>query len=237
MATSKVRDTAFVLHSTPYSETSLIVDLLTREHGRVGVVAKGAKRAGSALRAVLLQFQLISVVWSGHGELRTLNSAEWLGGMQPPHGDALLCAFYTTELPLRMLPREDAPPALFDTYSATLTALSEGAPLEETLRGFEWQLLRETGHAPELETDAAGEPIHPNLRYAWQPGSGVIAAEPGSETAVGGKTLLDLAAGRLTSSDSRSEAKYLARAILSHQLEGYPLRTRQVLIDLHKLSP
>ena len=120
MATSKVRDSAFVLHSTPYRETSLVVDLLTREHGRVGVVAKGAKRPGSALRAALLQFQPISVVWSGQGELRTLNSAEWLGGLHPPRGDALLCAFYTNELLLRMLPREDAHPALFDAYAATL---------------------------------------------------------------------------------------------------------------------
>jgi len=237
MATSKVRDTAFVLHSTPYRETSLIVDLLTRDHGRMGVVAKGAKRPGSALRAVLLQFQPISAVWSGQGELRTLNTAEWLGGIQPPRGDALLCAFYTNELLLRMLPREDAHPALFDAYSATLTALADGAPLEETLRAFEWQLLRETGHAPELDTDAHGDPIRPGSRYAWHPGSGFIAAEPGSETAVVGRTLLDLAAGRLASPDSRSEAKYLARAILSHQLEGHPLRTRQVLIDLHKLSP
>jgi DNA repair protein RecO (recombination protein O) len=237
MATSKVRDSAFVLHSTPYRETSLVVDLLTRDHGRVGVVAKGAKRPGSALRAVLLQFQPIAVVWSGHGELRTLNTAEWLGGLHPPRGDALLCAFYTNELLLRMLPREDPHPALFDAYAATLLALSEGAPLEETLRTFEWQLLRETGHAPELDSDATGQPIAPGRRYAWQPGSGFIAAEPGSDAAVGGRTLLDLAEGRLTSAESRSEAKYLARAILSHQLEGYPLRTRQVLIDLHKLSP
>jgi DNA repair protein RecO (recombination protein O) len=98
-------------------------------------------------------------------------------------------------------------------------------------------LLRETGHAPELEIDATGKPIHAGMRYAWHPGSGFIVAEPGSDTSVVGRTLLDLAAGRLTSPDSRSEAKYLARAILSHQLEGYPLRTRQVLIDLHKLSP
>ena len=172
MATSKVRDTAFVLHSTPYRETSLVVDLFTRDHGRVGVVAKGAKRPGSALRAVLLQFQPISAVWSGQGELRTLNTAEWLGGMQPPKGDALLCAFYTNELLLRMLPREDAHPALFDAYSATLAALAEGAPLEETLRAFEWQLLRETGHAPELELDATGKPIHAGCATRGTPGVG-----------------------------------------------------------------
>lgn len=237
MATNRVRATAFVLHSTPYRETSLIVELFSREHGRIGAVAKGAKRPGSALRAVLLQFQPIGVVWSGANELRTLNSAEWLGPAAPLRGDALLCAFYTNELLLRMLAKEDAHAALFDAYSATLEALGSAAPLDETLRHFEWLLLRETGHAPALDSDSQGVPIQAGGRYQWNPGGGFIAAEPQAEHAVAGSTLLELSAGRLVSSESRSEAKYLARAILSHQLEGQPLRTRQILIDLHKLSP
>ncbi|MFM8547250.1 MAG: DNA repair protein RecO [Betaproteobacteria bacterium] len=237
MATNRVRATAYVLHSTPYRETSLIVELFSREYGRVGVVAKGAKRPGSALRSVLMQFQSVGVVWSGGGELRTLNSAEWLGASAALRGDALLCAFYTNELLLRMLAREDAHPALGDAYAETLEALASGAPLDETLRRFEWLLLRETGHAPALDSDSAGKPIRASIRYQWTPGGGFIAAEPYAEHAVAGSTLLELSAGRLVSQESRSEAKYLARAILSHQLEGQPLRTRQILIDLHKLSP
>jgi DNA repair protein RecO (recombination protein O) len=237
MATNRVRATAFVLHSTPYKETSLIVELFTREFGRVGVVAKGAKRPGSALRAVLLQFQPVSVVWSGAGELKTLNSAEWLGASPAPRGDALLCAFYTNELLLRMLPREDAHQSLFDAYAHAIDALGSSAPLDETLRHFEWQLLRETGHAPALEWDAVGTPIEATGRYQWSPGSGFVVAEPGVEHAVAGRTLIELASGKLSTADSRNEAKYLARAILAHELDGYPLRTRQILIDLHKLSP
>ncbi len=237
MGTNKVRDVAYVLSATPYRETSLVVELFSREHGRVPVVAKGAKRAGSALRAVLMQFQPVGVVWSGLGELRTLNSAEWLGGVEAPRGDALLCAFYTNELLLRMLAREDAHPALFDAYAETLVELSGGAPLDETLRRFEWQLLRQTGHAPALDIDAEGVPIKGEWRYRWTPSAGFVAAEPGAEHGVAGTTLIDLAAGKLASPESRSEAKYLARAILSHQLDGHPLRTRQILIDLHKLSP
>ena len=136
-----------------------------------------------------------------------------------------------------MLAREDAHPALFDAYAETLVDLSGNTPLDETLRRFEWQLLRETGHAPALNSDAAGAPIQGASRYRWTPSAGFVVAEPGAEQGVAGTTLMELAAGKLASLESRSEAKYLARAILSHQLDGHPLRTRQILIDLHKLSP
>src|SRR5690606_4123828 len=112
MATSRTSAPAFLLHSTPYRETSLVVDLFTRDHGRVAAVAKGAKRPRSALRAVLLQFQPLVATWSGNRELRTLTGAEWTGGLPSPQGDALLCAFYLNELMMRLLPREDPHPAL-----------------------------------------------------------------------------------------------------------------------------
>ncbi len=235
MATSKVRAQGFLLHSTPYKESSLIVDLFTREYGRIAAVAKGAKRPASALRPILLQFQPILVTWSGRGELRTLTAAEWMGGIETPRGDALLCAFYMNELLIRMLAREDAHPGLFDAYSSTLAALAAGAVLDESLRHFEWQLLRETGHAPALESDAGGHPILAAGLYAWQPGTGFTVSEPGVEAGIAGKTLLELAAGRLDSPMTRTQAKYLARAILSHQLDGQALRTRQILLDLQKL--
>src|SRR5690606_8784771 len=107
---------AFLLHMVPYRETSLVVDLFSRNHGRIGAVAKGAKRPRSALRAVLLQFQPLTVGWSGRNELRTLVGAEWRGGLTSPAGQALLSAFYMNELLIRLLPREDPHPGLFDGY-------------------------------------------------------------------------------------------------------------------------
>ena len=110
-----VRDTringqpAFVLHSYPYKETSLIVDLFTRDHGRVAVVAKGAKRPLSKLRGVLQTFQPLSVSWSGKSELRTLIDAEWVGGMLPIERNALLCGFYLNELLVKLIARDDPP--------------------------------------------------------------------------------------------------------------------------------
>ncbi|MCC7059133.1 MAG: DNA repair protein RecO [Burkholderiaceae bacterium] len=236
MATSRVEARAWLLHSTPYRETSLVADLFTREHGRIAAVAKGAKRPRSALRAVLLQFQPLRVVYSGQRELRTLTGAEWVGGLAAPQGDSLLCAFYLNELLLRLLAREDPHPPLFDAYTEAITRLGEGgAPLDEVLRRFEWRLLREIGYAPDLERDASSRPIEASLRYSWSPGSGFVACESGDESAVSGATLHDIAAGHFGSLTGRQQAKYLSRAILSHYLDGAPLNTRQILIDLQRL--
>lgn len=235
--TKRTEEAAFLLHFTPYRETSLVVDLFTREHGRIAAVAKGAKRPRSALRAVLLQFQPLSVSYTGRAELRTLTGAEWAGGLIAPRGDALLCAFYLNELLVRLLPREDPHPALYDGYSRALAALSDGAPIDETLRRFEWLLLRESGYAPDLLRDAEDRPIDASGEYAWLPGAGFIAADPGGDggATVRGATLCDLASGSFESAASRSQAKYLTRAILAHHLEGHALNTRQILIDLQKL--
>ncbi len=238
--TRRVLEAAYLLHSTPYRETSLIVDLFTREHGRIAAVAKGAKRPHSSLRAALMQFQPLRVSYAGRNELRTLTSAEWTGGSTTPRGDALLCAFYLNELLVRLLPREDAHPALFDSYAQTLEELAGGATLDEVLRRFEWTLLRETGYAPDLEHDAQDRPIVAALRYRWQPAAGFVAAESDAAAdsrsmLVDGSTLSGLAEGRFESAGSRTQAKYLTRAILSHCLDGASLNTRQILIDLQKL--
>lgn len=240
MATSsqaRTREPAYLLHSTPYRETSLVVDLFTREHGRVAAVAKGAKRPHSSLRGVLLQFQPLVVTYVGRNELRTLTGAEWVGGSTTPRGDALLCAFYLNELLVRLLAREDPHPALWDGYAGALERLADGAPTDETLRRFEWLLLRETGYAPDLEQDAGNAPIDGRRHYRWHPSSGFVAAEPGADTAgvVSGETLMSLAGGRFDTAAVRAQAKYLTRAILAHHLDGAVLNTRQILIDLHKL--
>jgi DNA repair protein RecO (recombination protein O) len=230
---------AFLLHSVPYRETSLVVDLFTRDYGRVAAVAKGARRPHSSLRGVLLQFQPLAAGWTGRHELRTLTAAHWVGGMASPQGDALLCAFYLNELLMKLLPREDPHPGLYEGYVQALLDLGEGAPLDDTLRRFEWVLLRETGYAPDLSCDMADEPIDSERFYRWRPSAGFVAADPAAlgSTAglVSGETLQSLAAGNFESARARTQAKYLTRAILAHHLDGATLNTRQILIDLHKL--
>ncbi len=142
---------AFVLHSYPYRETSLIIDVLSRDHGRLALVAKGAKRPHSALRGVLQTFQPLALSWSGKSEVRTLTGAEWVGGMLPLAGDALLCGFYVNELLVKFCAREDPHPQLFHHYVVTLARLAHDEPPVQVLRSFERVLLRETGYAMALE--------------------------------------------------------------------------------------
>ncbi len=165
---------AFVIHATPWRETSLVVELFTRDYGRVAALAKGAKRANSAMRALQLNFQPLSVAWSGQQELRNLLRAEWQGGIAAPQGDALFCGFYLNELLLRLLTREDPHPKLFDAYGHTLNRLAEaqhGAEQAWILRCFEWQLLSDCGYAPDMRSDHRGVSIQGQADYEIRPGS------------------------------------------------------------------
>jgi DNA repair protein RecO (recombination protein O) len=230
---------AFVLHAQPWRETSLIVELFTRDHGRIGCIAKGAKRPGSTLRGVLHSFQPLQVSFTGRHELRTLSAAHWLGGLASPQGDALLCAFYLNELLVRLIARDDPHPRLFQAYSHALAALGLGHPLEATLRRFEWRLLQESGYGPALVHDVDDLPVQPQRRYGVLPGRGLIAADSMSMaeegTAFLGQSLLDMAEERYDDARTLADAKRLTRLLLARLLEGQELRTRQILLDLHRL--
>jgi DNA repair protein RecO (recombination protein O) len=226
---------AFVLHTIAWRETSLVVELLTRTHGRIACVAKGAKRPNSSLRGVLQAFQPLHVGYSGRHELRTLTAAEWLGGLAAPQGDGLLCGFYMNELLVRLLPRDDPHPALFDGYAQALVALGLGESLEATLRRFEWLLLREIGYAMDLRRDARDGPIEADAHYCLLTGQGFVPADPDEEGTYAGATLLDIAAQDYHSHRTLAQAKRLTRTVLARHLDGQSLKTRQILMDLQKL--
>ncbi len=137
---------AFLLHTTPWRETSLLLEAYSREQGRVALVAKGARRPTSALRPVLTMFQPLALSWSGAGEVKTLTRADWCAALRVYGGPALMSAWYLNELLLRLLPREDAHPALYDAYDEALQQLASGSRHAGALRRFEWVLLRETGY-------------------------------------------------------------------------------------------
>ena len=118
----------FVLHLTPFRETSLIAELFTREHGRVSAVARGARRPQSKLRGALMEFQPLELAWFGQGEVKTVARAEWLGGQALLSGRALLYGYYLSELLLNFVAREDAHPLLFDAYERTMARLAAGGP-------------------------------------------------------------------------------------------------------------
>lgn len=228
---------AFVLHSYPYKETSLIVDLFTRDHGRIAVVAKGAKRPLSKLRGVLQTFQPLSVSWSGKSELRTLIDAEWVGGMLPLERTALLCGFYLNELLVKLLARDDAHRALFDHYVSTLNELAHDEPAQIVLRKFERALLKETGVAADLgRSTTTREAVEAAGSYVVDPERGAREARVSDVwPVVSGKTLLDMEREDYADPATQAQSKQLMRFLLAHHLGGAPLNTRQILIDLMQL--
>ncbi|AJY13592.1 DNA repair protein RecO [Burkholderia dolosa] len=229
---------AFVLHSYPYRETSLIIDVLTRDHGRLALVAKGAKRPHSALRGVLQTFQPLLLSWSGKSEVRTLTGAEWVGGMLPLGGDALLCGFYANELLVKFCAREDSQPPLFNHYVLTLTRLAHGEPAVQVLRSFERVLLRETGYAMALNRTVARRAVEPDRRYVFDPERGVRNADddvPSHWPVVSGQTLLDMEQDDYHRAQTVAQSKTLMRFLLNTYLGGATLATRQILIDLQNL--
>ena len=229
----------FVLHSYPYRETSLIIDVLTRDHGRIALVAKGAKRPHSALRGVLQTFQPLSLAWLGKGELRTLTKAEWVGGLHPLEGDALLSGFYLNELLVKFCARDDPHDKLFQHYLTTLHHLAHGEPAGIILRAFERVLLRETGYAVAFDrcTQTRGK-VTPERRYVFHPDRGVRPAggdEPSDWPIISGQTLLDMEQDDYSRAQTVQQSKLLMRFLLNHHLGGVALNTRQILLDLQKL--
>lgn len=227
----------FVLHSYPYKETSLIVDVLTRDYGRVPLMAKGAKRPHSTLRGVLQTFQPLSVSWSGKSEVRVLTAAEWVGGLLPLEKSALLCGFYLNELLVKLLARDDPHPALFDHYVSTLNQLAHGESAPIVLRQFERALLKETGVAGDWTTcTLLKKTVDPTATYVVDPEHGVRPARTADVwPKVIGKTLLDMEHEDYSDPVTQSQSKFLMRFLILHHLGGGQLHTRQILIDLTQL--
>jgi DNA repair protein RecO (recombination protein O) len=236
------QEPAFVLHSYPYKETSLIVEAFTRHRGRVGLLARGARRPRSAVRGTLLAFHPLRLSWSVSAELGTLTAAEWEGGLPALSGLPLMCGFYVNELLLRLLPREDAHEALFDAYAGAVAGLAAGAEPAGLLRGFELRLLRELGYAPPLNQDAAsGEPVTAGKRYVYVPERGPLEAgtprrdAADDEFSISGQTLLDMSRNEYVRPETREESRRLMRRLIAARLSGQPLHTSEMLRELQDL--
>ena len=231
----------YVLHTYPFKETSLVVELFSQQFGRIAAVAKGARRPHSAMRGMLQSFQMLSGAWSGKNELKTLHSLDWNAGLSLLKGEALMCGFYMNELLLRLLPREDAHENLFQYYANALQTLSNGAELASTLRRFELKLLQEMGYAVPLLQDENGAGIEADITYRYEAeygacdlnGSKIGTQKNGVQ--LSGKTMLDMARDDYADSVTQNQSKQLMRYLLAHYLGDKPLHTRQLLIDLQGL--
>jgi DNA repair protein RecO (recombination protein O) len=240
---------AFVLHRYDWSESSLILEAFTRRHGRVALVAKGAKRPSSSFRPVLLPLQPLQLAFGGDAEIRTLKGAEWAGGHVMPTGDALLSGYYLNELLLRLLARDDPHPQLFDAYAAAVGVLASehGEAREPALRAFELVLLREIGLLPALDSQTLTlHPLRPQARYSLVPEAGLLAAHPddGRASLAGAQWIsLQQALDRQPpfpetarqAARAMAELKPQLRALLHYHCGVSTLRTRQLIMDLQAL--
>ena len=250
LATSKriSDEPAYVLHRYDWSESSLILEVFTRTHGRVALVAKGAKRPSSSFRPVLLPLQMLHVAYGGDAEIRTLKSAEWQGGHVMPTGDALLSGYYLNELLLTLLARDDAHPVLFDVYANVVRVLSSehGEVLQATLRTFELLLLREIGLLPQLDlqTMTLGV-LNAHHRYCLVPEGGLRQAHADDRSSLSGdqwralqRALEDGAPFTTTlraCANVAGELKPMLRTLLHYHCGVKTLRTRQMMVDIQSL--
>lgn len=225
---------ALILHRRPYRETSLLLEVFTRDSGRLGIVARGAKRRNAAL---LQPFVPLLLRWGGRGELRTLKQAEPRGRLDLPQGRSLISAFYLNELLLRLIHRDDPHPELFQRYEQTLVSLSEPAEIEWTLRLFERDLLDALGYGLSLESDVSGASVRAGQCYCYdleigpRPFDGA-PCPPGGR--VSGETLQALASGGKPGRSELQEAKGLMRRTLALYLGERPLRSRELMRDFAK---
>ncbi len=249
MATKRISDEpAYVLHRHDWSESSLILEVFTRNHGRVALVAKGAKRPSSNLRPILLPMQPLHVAFGGDAEIRTLRSAEWMGGHVMPGGEALLSGYYLNELVLSLLARDDPHAGLFDIYAQVVEIVASGhaQALQAVLRAFELLLLRETGHLPMLDAQTMTlAPLEPQERYTLVSEGGLRLAGEGDRNSLSGQQWGGLQAALAEQSGLGDTVRACApmvndlkpqlRALLNYHCGVATLRTRQMMLDLQSI--
>lgn len=229
---------AYVLHQQPYRNTSLLVEAVTADAGRVGLVARGVRSRSNPSAALLQPFHPLLLAWQGRGELKTLSRVEEAGPAQVPEGRALFAAYYCNELLLRLCQRESPEQAAFAAYAQVLGELAAGGRTEPALRSFELDLLDALGYAPPIAVAAdSGEPVTAAAEYDFLGERGPVAATPGARPVpasvrVSGHQLLALAARELDDPAVLRSARAILRLALEPLLGNRPLKTRQVYRSL-----
>ena len=225
----------FILHTRPWRETSLLIEAFTRDHGRVGLVARGVRSAKSRFaRATLQPLQPLLLGWSARGELGTLTAAEQTGSPWRLSGDALFAGMYVNELVLRLSSRNDAHPGAFGAYTECLARLAEDDDIAWTLRRFERELLADLGYALMLTHTADGVPVEGDAAYAYIGDSGPVAWREGSGfVRVAGSALLALDRDERPSATDLADLRRLMRSIIRDlvggQLNAWTLSSRPIV--------
>lgn len=230
---------AYVLHQRAYRETSRLIEVLSRDYGRIGIVARGARRPGSRVRPLLQPFVPLLLSWSAAGELATLTGAEPAGTALHLQGDALVCGFYLNEVLLRLLTRHDPAPELFSAYHEALGGLQTHGCDPTILRRFEKRLLDVLGYGLQLREDARGAALSADRRYHYEPQRGAVPADadrdaPAGGVAILGRCLQALAADAPLDGICRRQVQRLLAAILAPHLGPRPLKSRDLLLRIRR---
>jgi DNA repair protein RecO (recombination protein O) len=227
---------AYVLHHRPFRDTSQLLDVISREYGKVTLVARGSRAAKSRLRGILRPFQPLRLSWYVRSDLGTLTGAEIDAAPLALAGDALLSAYYVNELVLNFLHRHDPQPEIFDAYAQAIAALSCSDELAANLRVFEMELLRLLGYALNLEYDAnLHEPIDAAGFYEYRVEQGPVSVSRSAGPMVfSGARLLAIAGCGFDDPAVLRDAGRLLREVIRHHLDGKELKSRKVLLDLHR---
>jgi DNA repair protein RecO (recombination protein O) len=229
---------AYILHTLPYRDTSRILEVFTREQGRVSMFARGVRGPKAKLASLLQPFQPLLISFTSRGDAAQLVGAEseaashprsnpgsLTGGLPP---GALLSGFYLNELLLKLTTRHDPNAGLFDGYREALLALTAGPTQEPALRHFELRLLQEVGYGLDLTQTVAGAAVTAQGYYHFRASGGLFTAAAEHAGAVRGSSLLKLAQGRLQEASELADARKVLSAALEDCLEGRPLVTRTV---------
>jgi DNA repair protein RecO (recombination protein O) len=227
---------AWVLHHRPFRDTSRILDILSREHGRLSLVARGARAAKSRLRGILRPFTSLRMSWVIRTDLGTLTGAELAGTPLTLSGDALLSAYYVNELLLKLLHKHDPQPEIFDIYSDVIAKLASGGDVARSLREFEMELLRMLGYELNLQHDAEShQALVADQRYEYRPGQGPVpVADNYGRLSFTGAELIAVSEQDFGKEDVLRNAGRLLRDVIAFHLDGKELKSRKVLMELRQ---
>jgi DNA repair protein RecO (recombination protein O) len=233
MSTRVTLEPTYILHGRPYGESSALLEVFARDHGRLGLVARGARGSRSRWKNMLQPFRPLLLSWSLRGELGTLTGAEQVASPPAMAGDPLFCGLYANELLMRFLHRADPHPDLFAHYGAMLAGLAAGRSPQPILRIFEHRLLHAAGFGLQLDREAdSGREIRADAWYLYVPESGPVRREPSSgdpEELVSGAALLALKSGDLDTRHLR-ELKTLMRKLIRHHLGDRAILSQQLFV-------
>ena len=226
----------YILHHRPFRDSSQILDILTLDHGKIAVVARGSRGAKSRLAGVLRPFLPLRVSWVAKSDLGTLTGAEAAGAPLGLRGDALLSAYYVNELLLHFLHRHDPQPEIYALYNEAVQALCGAIDVAACLRRFELEFLGLLGYALNLTVEAGTQKdVDPDRFYDYRVEEGPVPVEREEGPMVfKGAMLLAIGAESFEDAKVLRAANRLLREVIAHHLGGKALQSRKVLLEVHR---